>query len=394
MILEYLLLISVVFIFWTFAGYPVALIILSKIIQYRCRKSMNRDVNYTPTVSIIIPTYNEESAIEKKLRNCLELDYPEDKLEILVVDSSTDLTPIIVKEYEKRYKNIKLIREDMRRGKASAINYAISHAHGEFIVVTDANAFVDKHSLRMMIQHFIDRDIGAVEANFVISNAQQSIIASKESDFRRFENLLRTIESLIDSTVGVVGELSIFRRDIITNLKFDTNSLAEDLEISIRIRKNGLKILHESNAVVYENAPLTIKEGIIQKKRRTIGTIQSLVKHKDVIFNTKYGFYGVLILPSHKLFQVISPLFFALLIISSYTCLLFGNPLGLIFYVTLSLMIVSIIGLLTLKFEVSQVIFNTLGYFLLNQLIVIQAWISFLSKRYTVTWELVKSTRL
>jgi cellulose synthase/poly-beta-1,6-N-acetylglucosamine synthase-like glycosyltransferase len=398
--IEWLFGVSAILLLWAFIGYPLLLLFLSKFIKKKQLK--NNNTNYTPTVSIIIPTFNEEKVIEKKLKNCLELYYPKDKIEIIIVDSSMDKTPNIVEDYIQKNKNnicdITLIREHKRKGKASAINNGIKYAKGEIIIITDANAFLEKSFLMELVKHFTKENIGAIEGRYLLYTYQNYSTISEESLFRRFENWLKEKESLIDSTVGIVGELSAFRKKILTNMAFDEKMIAEDFEISIRLRKNGYKIIHEPNAVVWEYAPSNLKDEIVQKKRRAIGTIQALFKHKNVILNPKYGLYSLIILPSHKLLQVLSPILLSLFVISSFGCYIFLSKNNIFYYLIILeilFLLIGIISILSIRFKlrIRNPLFKGIGYFLLTQLIMILAWFDFFRGKYNVTWEKIESTR-
>ncbi|MEM1574238.1 MAG: glycosyltransferase [Candidatus Methanomethylicaceae archaeon] len=397
--IEWIFIISTILLTWTFVGYPLLLLILSKFIQRKQLK--NNNTNYVPTVSIIIPTYNEERVIEEKLKNCLELNYPKDKIEIIIVDSSIDETSDIVKEYIQKNKddinNIILVKEHKREGKASAINKGIKYARGEIIIITDANAFLEKSSLMEIVKHFIKENIGAIEGRYLIYTYQDYFTVREESLFRKFENWLKEKESLIDSTIGIVGELSAFHKNILTNIPFDKGMITEDFEISIRLRKKGYKILHEPNAIVWEYAPLNLRDEIIQKKRRTIGTIQALFKHKDAILNPKYGLYSLVILPSHKLLQILSPILLFLFTTSSfgYYILIKNDIFYYLIIFEILFLLAGIISILSMRFKwkIRNSLFNGIGYFLLMQLIVILAWFDYFRGKYNVTWEKIESTR-
>jgi len=143
----------------------------------------------------------------------------------------------------------------------------------------------------------------------------------------------------------------------------------------------------------------------MQKKRRAIGTIQALFKHKDVILNPKYGLYSLIILPSHKLLQVLSPILSSLFVISSFECYIlsknnifnFNNNIFYIFYYLIILeilfLLVGIISILSIRFElrIRNSLFTGIGYFLLTQLIMILAWFDFIRGKYNVTWRRLKA---
>ncbi len=334
-------LISTILLTWTYLGYPLSLAVLSKFVK----RHASSNVSFMPTVTIIVPTYNEERVIEEKLKNCLELNYAKEKLEVIVVDSaSKDMTTCIVEKFLD--KNVKLIKQKERKGKAAGVNEGMENAKGEIIVITDANALMREGALKELVKHYVDPKIGGVEGKYIAGSKFDTPVASGESLFRKIENWIRERESLIDSTVSMVGEITSFRRGITS--KLNENAITEDFDLSIKIRKKGYKIVHEPNAVVWEPAASTLRDEIVQKKRRVVGTIQTLFKHKDIIFNPKYGLYGIYILPSHKLLQVLSPFLLLLLILSSFGYYVLTESKFMRYFVILELLFIVLVTVILL----------------------------------------------
>jgi len=381
--------------FWTYFGYPLSLLILSKIIK---NKYDNFNNFYNPFVSIIIPTFNEEIMIEKKLLNCFELDYDSNKLEIIVVDSaSSDNTISIVNNLVKKTKKytVKLIKEKSRNGKASAVNKALEICSGEIILITDANALMNKSALKNLVKHFAISSIGGVEGKYSLKSVSNNLVSGGESLFRKLENWIKEKESNIDSTVGMVGEISCFRRNLVD--KLDEKIVAEDFDMSIRIRKKGYRVLHEPNAIIWEYAPNNLRDEIIQKKRRVIGTIKVLIKHYSIIFNPKFGYYGMFIIPSHSVIRLFSPFFLMSFFLFSLTSFYYFNNILIKFLILFefSIILVEIFNLILkfLKIEINNKVFISIHYFLLSQLIVFLAWFDVLRKKYSVKWEPITSSR-
>ena len=310
LILELIIAVSVFCIFWTFAGYPLSLPIISKFVK--SKKHIASDL-FFPTVTLMIMTYNEAKTIDAKIRNSLSIDYPHDKLEIMVVDSaSTDGTQGIV----KRFESIIFLEQDTRKGKASAINFGIGHASGEIIIITDANAMFERESVLRLVKHFADKSVGGVSGRFDAYISNNTSISRGGSFYWKLEDYMRKWEGNIDSPVTMVGPISAFRKNILD--KIDETNLAEDFDLAVGVRKKGYGIIYEPLAVSSEPAPSNVKDVFTQKKRIVIGTLQTLVKNSSMLFNPKYGWYGMLILPSHKLFQMLSPFFFIVLFISTF----------------------------------------------------------------------------
>lgn len=263
--------------------------------------------DYTPSLSIVVPTYNEEDTIVHKLRNLMEQDYP--CMEIVVVDgASEDNTVNLTEKFaEGNGLHLMLMTENERRGKALALNEAFEKCSGEIIVLTDADVILEQGAVAKIAKNFEDPMIGAVTGRVIVANANQSSAARLEQNYRSLFQILRKGESGLDSTPIFNGQMSAFRRELLTDeLKSDT--IADDTELSIRIRKKGYRAVYDPEAVVYEYTPITFRSRLEQKRRRGQGVIQSLMRHWRMMFNSKYGKFGLLVLPAEVFMHVISPI--------------------------------------------------------------------------------------
>ena len=230
-----------------------------------------------------MPTFNEEAVIEKRIQNLRALRYPKDKYEILVIDSgSSDATKSIVQRLcaEGGAPQTKLVCEDQRMGKASAINCGSAQAAGDIILVTDANSFFDANVLAELGPHFERPEIGGVGGRYMVSNPDNPLPLT-EQFYWELETLLRTGESALDSACLFQGEINAWRKCIVDA---DTAMIGEDLDMSIAIRKKGYKVAFEPNAICYEPSPTSFSEQKTQKKRRCLGTIQNIFKHWRYLF--------------------------------------------------------------------------------------------------------------
>ena len=162
----------VTLIFYTYLGYPLLIVLLAKFFP----KTRKVDVLSTPTVTWIVPCFNEEAVISSKIENLMALDYPKNKLEvILITDGSTDRTV----EYAKSYKEVKVLHQNTRAGKAAAENRAMKFANGEIIVFNDANTMVSSNGLKHMIKHYADPQVGGVSGAKGIIVDQKDTAASE-----------------------------------------------------------------------------------------------------------------------------------------------------------------------------------------------------------------------
>jgi biofilm PGA synthesis N-glycosyltransferase PgaC len=381
---------------WTFVGYPLLML------RFALRgKRVKKNYAFQPFISILVPTFNEEAVIEKRIQNLRELRYPKDKYEILVVDSgSSDNTKRVVEHLctEAAEPPIRLVCEDQRNGKASAINCGAARAAGDIVLVTDANAWFDENALAELAPYFENANIGGVGGRYVVSNSENSLPAV-EQFYWDLEDLLRTGESALDSACLFQGEINAWRKSLV---KADPAMIGEDLDMSIAIREKGYKVAFEPKAVCYEPSPVSFSEQLIQKKRRCLGTIQNIAKHWKYLLVPK-DWYRLLIFPSHKGLLMFTPFMFVGVLLAY---VLVWNPALILSH--LFIMSALFLGLLALYQRLMPRLHNTYAgsrcakisflslvqYVLFDEYLLLLAWKDFISNKYTVLWDKVDSTRV
>ncbi|RQH01961.1 glycosyltransferase [Natrarchaeobius oligotrophus] len=255
-----------------------------------------------PTVSVVLPTYNESGIVERKLENLQTVDYPAEKMELVVVDSSDDETPALVREYAETHDEfpaLTIIEEEERRGLAPALNDAYEAAEGEIVVKTDCDSMLDERTVREAIANFADEDVDAVTGQNVEIPGGSDV----ESSYRGVQSHIQSLESHLDSTLIFHGPFSAFRNESIVAL--DPNSLADDTELALKIRRSGGRVIFDPAAHYKEAAHSSFRKRRTQKDRRAMGLIRLLVQHRDALF--RYGRYGRIVLPFNWWFMIASP---------------------------------------------------------------------------------------
>ncbi|WP_096389003.1 glycosyltransferase [Halopenitus persicus] len=257
--------------------------------------------DWEPDVSIVLPTYNEAQIVETKLDDLLKLDYPMEKVELVVVDSSTDDTRGIIREYfeDLDAPELVLLEEDKRRGLAPALNDAYAAASKEVVVKTDCDSKLPPDVLREAAANLADDDINAVTGR----NVEVLGGSEVESGYRGVQSHIQQLESHLDSTLIFHGPFSAFKNDAL--LPIDPNSLADDTELALKIRRQGGRVVFDP-AVTYMEASFSdFVKRRKQKDRRGMGLIRLLVQHRDAL--GKYGKYGQVVLPFNWWFMIVSP---------------------------------------------------------------------------------------
>ena len=384
-----------VLLIWVFVGYPLLMLRFALV-----RRDVEKNHSFQPFFSILVPTFNEDSVIEKRIQNLWALRYPKDKYEIIVIDSgSSDATRSIVQRMclESEAPQTRLVCEDQRKGKASAINCGCAQAVGEIMLVTDANSFFDVNVLREIAPHFEKPEIGGVGGRYAVSNLDNPLPSTEQFYWDR-ETLLRTGESALDSACLFQGEINAWRRSIV---KADPAMIGEDLDMSIAIRKKGYKVAFEPNAICYEPSPTSFGEQRTQKKRRCLGTIQNIFKHWRYLF-VPGDWYRSIIFPSHKGLLVVTPFMFAGVLLGY---IVIWNSLLILSHLFITSALFLILLYLYLQFgpRLHQAYASTrrgkfsflrvARYVLFDEYLLLLAWKDFFSRRYSVLWEKIDSTR-
>ena len=250
--------------------------------------------NKLPKVSIVIPVYNEEHVIAKTLQSVLAMNYPKNKLEVIVVDDeSTDRSAEII----SKFKAIKLIHNKHRGiGKSSALNAGIRAATGELIATVDADSFPARNALRKLAAYFADKSVVAVTAAIKVHEPRN--LWEKIQSIEYLSAILqRRLLSILDSVNVTPGPMSLFRSQIFDKVGlFDENSLGEDQEMAYRIQSHHYRIVSSTNAEVSTVVPRKFTDLLRQRVRWYRGGIQNYIKHSKLL-GPKYGDLGTFVIP-------------------------------------------------------------------------------------------------
>jgi len=261
---------------YTFVGYGFVLFLLVSIKRFFKKPFIFRVDADLPTVSILIAAYNEEGLIEQKIENTLALDYPSEKLQIIIVtDGSTDQTAAKV----SKYSNVSLLHSNERAGKMAAIKRAMSFVEGQVILFTDANTFLNKAAVKELVKHYQNDRVGAVagEKRIHVEEAADASSAG-EGFYWKYESLLKRWDYELYSNVGAAGELFSIRTALYEPVESDT--IIDDHMIAMRIAEKGFVIAYEPGAYAVETASENAKEELKRKIRIAAGGIQSIFRLK------------------------------------------------------------------------------------------------------------------
>ncbi|NOR85521.1 glycosyltransferase [archaeon] len=253
-----------------------------------------------PFISVIIPAYNEEKTIADTMKSVFSIDYPKNLIELIVVnDGSNDNTLKLAEKTSKNANGISVkIIDQKNAGKGAAMNNAIRQAKGEFIVSLDADSFVSPQTLKKMVPYFEDDQIASVSAIMKVRNPKTMV-----QKMQWLEYILYAFVKIILSSIHCIhvtpGPFSMYRKKVIQLLGgFDEKSIVEDQEIAYRLQKNHYKLAQTYDGDVTTIAPSTLKTLYKQRNRWFKGSIMTLYDYRSLIFNKKYGDFGMFQLPS------------------------------------------------------------------------------------------------
>jgi poly-beta-1,6-N-acetyl-D-glucosamine synthase len=295
---------QIILYFFLFVGIYFEVFILFTYIVHRKqikadeRRVFERECEY-PSATIVVPVWNEETTVGGTIKSLLSLNYPKDKLKIVVVDDgSTDNTWHIIQEYAKQYPQIETYHKE-NGGKHTAVNYAVEHCTTELIGCLDADSFVDKDTLKKMACVFIDDpEAMAVTPAMKIDNPK-TIIQSVQSIEYLFGILVKKVMAILGAIHVTPGPFTIFRRKMFDQIgKFRKAHNTEDMEIAFRMQANHLKIENVHNAWVYTTGPNTLKKLYKQRVRWTYGFLRNFWDYRFLFLNRKYGNIGLFTLPT------------------------------------------------------------------------------------------------
>ncbi|MNX06102.1 Beta-monoglucosyldiacylglycerol synthase [compost metagenome] len=225
-----------------------------------------------PRVALVIAAYNEEEVILAKIANSEALDYPGDRLEIVIVtDGSTDRTPDLAQGIE----GVRVMHAPERRGKIHALNRVMATLSAEIVVFSDANAMLNPEALRRIVRHFQDPRVAGVAGEKRIKACADDVSAG-EGFYWRYESALKRWDSQISSVMGAAGELVAVRREAYTPVENDT--LLEDFVMSMRLVAQGRRVVYEPEAFATEEASATIAEEFKRKARIVAGGWQAVFR--------------------------------------------------------------------------------------------------------------------
>ena len=376
----YLFWISILILLYHIFGYGLLLSFISLF------KKQDKIVELTefPSITVLCPAYNEESVIEEKIKSFLNLDYPKDKINMIVIsDDSTDETNMIVERYTKDY-NIQLVVQKPRKGKQSGHNLVEHSIAADYVLSTDANSIFHQKAIKELVKTMRSDDkIGMVSGELkLLKNDNKD---SGEGYYWKYESWLKRLESKFYSMIGANGSIFLIKRKYFTQIH---PASVDDFERALIILKKRLIVKYNPKAIVYEDVTQKAIEEINRKIRIITQEWFALFRQKAVFENASIAF----LLFSHKIIRWLLPLFSTFILISN--CFLFYSTFFVVTFI--GQLLIYILGTLELILETKRKTIKPLkifAYYTAMNYAAFMALIKFIKGKQYATWNTIREEK-
>ena len=368
---------SFIWILFIYFFYPFILWIIHSFMKHPVKKQ-----ECEPPISFIISAFNEESVMQEKLENVLGLDYPRDKVEIIVVsDASTDRTDEIVNSFSD--KGVRLHRMSERKGKIPGLNEVIPTSKGEILVLTDANCMFNRDAIRALVSNFSDERVGAVNGEHIFLNKRESTVERGVGLYWKYETWLKRMESAIHSNVFVTGAMIAVRRELYPDTI--TGELNLDNVLPTCIVNKGYRVVYEDGAVVTEETAKNLREDFRGRVRTTIRGFWFIRLLRRFISISKHPFFIIHLL-CRKVFRwLVAPFLIVLFLGNFYLCW-WGPTYRICFAIQAFFYFSAIIGFFLNRARIKFKFFNIVYYFCMINLAALVGFLRFLKGDKMSTW--------
>ncbi len=289
---------SLVYTVWFMSTYFIILYLLI-FIQKRSVFYKNIELKEgKPKITVILPAFNEEDTIKASIHSLLSMDYPQERLEIILVnDGSTDRTGEVMEEY-RDVENITVVNNKVNQGKARCLNKGLELSRSRYIACMDSDSRIKPDAIEKSLGFFRDPDVGAVTIRIDVHEPRTLLEKIIGVEYAIGLSLTLKALSYINSIHVTPGPFSIYRSDVLREMGgFDEESITEDLEIAYRLQEHGYRIENCLSTRVYTTVPRDLKSLYNQRIRWYSGALQTVYKYKKLMFNRENGCFGMFFLP-------------------------------------------------------------------------------------------------
>ena len=378
----------IAFLFWfglalivyTYIGYAVVITLLARLKGKKAAVGFKAED--MPTVTLVVPAYNEEGFIKTKIENSLRLEYPDNKLNILfVADGSTDRTVEIIENYPQ----VNLLYDNRRGGKAAAINHALAHVGTDIVVFNDANTMLEPDTIIKLVQPFAAADVAASSGEKrILVRQEDGTQAQGEGLYWKYESYLKRKDAETHSVMGAAGELIAFRTNTIE--KLDENTILDDFMMTFKLIEKGFRVAYVPQAKATETASATVNDELGRKVRIAAGGWQAMARLTGLLKFWKTPLVSFMYVSHRVLRWSISA--FALPVVFIFNMLLIpqGSPYTWLAIAQLGFYMLAFIGFLLQNKPKQHKLFYVPFYFTLMNYAVWAGFFRYLKGNQSAVW--------
>ena len=339
---------------------------------------------YTPTISILIPTRNDENHIRSKIINAVDSDYPKEKTEILVgSDGSTDGTDKVVLSFDDS--RIHLIALSKREGKTSVINKLAEQAGSEILVMSDSDVILKPDAIKELVKHFADPKVGAVCGNRSNPVADNKSASRGAKLYNLYEGAIKEGEGALGRVIGADGSLYALRRQEFRPIP---PNVPDDFVTILGVLKNGNKVIYENNAIAFEELQNSSADDFVRKRRTVARGIRGLLSAKALLNPFRFPVISFLLI-SHKIIRWFAGII--MLILFVINALLISKPLFLYFFFAQLVFYIMVVSEKLFRKTIFAKLFKILRYFTLTNIAAGMGLFDVLRGREWFFWDMRKS---
>ncbi len=368
---------------YTYALYPFILLVGRK--QKKAARVSVSDA-HLPTVTVVIAVFNEEDHLRKRLANLASIDYPRERLTVLIgSDGSTDGTNKLLEEQGSVF--LKPFLFSKRRGKALVLNDLIEQAEGEIVVLSDANTLYDTSAIKNLVKHFADPIVGAVCGELVLESNNRTVGGLGESSYWRYENIVKKLESDFYTTLGTTGAIYGLRKALFVPLPA-SKPVTDDFVIAMSVLQRHYRIVYEPSALAYEHPANSVVGEFRRKVRIGASNFHGISEYASLL-SPRFGIVAFE-LWSHKIIRWFVPFFILVLTLS---CLVLAGTSPFFRYLLTMEGVFFLTALLGLLCEVMKIQIGILGlpyYFVAMNTALFVGFFKFLRRSQGTAWEVVR----
>jgi poly-beta-1,6-N-acetyl-D-glucosamine synthase len=378
--------ISLVSLFYCYLGYGLLLVLINKVKGLlKKTKSVIGSAENLPAVTLVIAAFNEEAILQKKIENCLSLNYPPHLLDIIITtDGSSDNSSAIIKQYPA----ITHLHNEERKGKAAAVKRAMQFVKTPFVIFSDANTMLNTECIKKIAPHFSNPETGGVAGEKkIVYNGNASAVGNAEGLYWKYESYMKKLDAEFYTVVGAAGELFALRTELFAD--FPDEMILDDFIISMQLCKRGFIIQYEPEAFAAETPSASLAEEEKRKIRISAGAYQSIGYLKSCINVFKYPLLSFQYISRRLLRWTVCPLAIVLLFIANIFLVRAGQHffysyslvLQIIFYAA------ALAGWIFMMKGKRAALINIPFYFLFMNYCLVKGFFHFVARKQTVLWE-------